>query len=408
MKKDLDKLFSKSIQTYYFLLLIIVIIKVLGGNYFEIVYTNKVINTIDNFITTWKLENIWYTITLYINVYITLSISCNDNSKRMKKYCLLLFPLIMIIQYSKNFTGFFAIIIDYLYLYFLSIIYVKIKHLHTEKQCRNNYIAIMILNTLAQMFSMIIRDQSLAKVTDIFYVTFILNIDYFLIIIIIHKLYFKKGGVSLCQMVVSYGLQKLTSLRNLLRKLLVKFQTKTKRKKTKSKEEKITQFIYIPLYILWNLFTMSIIVLIAFLNDAFVEAIFITVAFWVNKFAFGKPFHFKSVAVCFVFSSITYYVLTRITFSTETSFFIPIFLGVALSYVTSHFIKKNTTLYKGMNEEELTETIKQVEDNILTIKILKKYYCDRLDDREVASRNHYSVDNIRKIRQRVNKKLKNL
>lgn len=153
---------------------------------------------------------------------------------------------------------------------------------------------------------------------------------------------------------------------------------------------------------------MSIIVLIAFLNDAFVEAIFITVAFWVNKFAFGKPFHFKSVAVCFVFSSITYYVLTKITFSTETSFFIPIFLGVALSYVTSHFIKKNTTLYKGMNEEELTETVKQVEDNILTIKILKEYYCDRLDDREVASRNHYSVDNIRKIRQRVNKKLKNL
>ena len=39
MKKDLDKLFSKSIQTYYFLLVIIVIIKLLGGNYFEIVYT---------------------------------------------------------------------------------------------------------------------------------------------------------------------------------------------------------------------------------------------------------------------------------------------------------------------------------------------------------------------------------
>lgn len=168
MKKDLDKLFSKSIQTYYFLLLIVVIIKLLGGNYFAIVYTNRTVNIINDFITTWKLENIWYAITLCVNVYITLSISCNDNSKRMKKYCLLLFPLIMIIQYSKNFTGFFAIIIDYLYLYFLSIMYVKIKHLHTEKQCRNNYIAIMILNTLAQMFSMIIRDQSLAKVTDIF------------------------------------------------------------------------------------------------------------------------------------------------------------------------------------------------------------------------------------------------
>lgn len=406
MKKDLDKLFSKSIQTYYFLLLIVVIIKLLGGNYFAIVYTNRTVNIINDFITTWKLENIWYAITLYVNVYITLSISCNDNSKRMKKYCLLLFPLIMIIQYSKNFTGFFAIIIDYLYLYFLSIMYVKIKHLYTEKQCRNNYIAIMILNTLAQMFSMIIRDQSLAKVTDIFYVTFILNIDYFLIIIIIYKLYFKKGGVSLCQMVVSFGLQKLTSLKNSLKRLQTKSQKKTT--KINSKEETITKLIYIPLYTLWNLFTMLIIVLIAFLNDAFIEAIFITVAFWVNKFAFGKPFHFKSVAICFAFSSITYYVLTSVTFSTETSFLIPIFLGVALSYITSHFIKKNTNLYKGIPESELIDIVKQVEDNALTIKILKEYYCDRLDDRVIARNNNYSIDSIRKIRQRVNKKLKSL
>ena len=136
--------------------------------------------------------------------------------------------------------------------------------------------------------------------------------------------------------------------------------------------------------------------------------VFITVAFWVNKFAFGKPFHFKSVAICFAFSSITYYVLTSVTFSTETSFLIPIFLGVALSYVTSHFIKKNTNLYKGIPESELIDIVKQVEDNALTIKILKEYYCDRLDDRVIARNNNYSIDSIRKIRQRVNKKLKSL
>lgn len=408
MKKDLDKLFSKSIQTYYFLLLIIVIIKVLGGNYFEIVYTNKVINTIDNFITTWKLENIWYAITLYINVYITLSISCNDNSKRMKKYSMIALSIAIILQILKaniNLPVLF-VCIDMMYLFLLSLIYLKLYSKITKTNIKNYWTYMLILN-IVQLLSVFIRNVPIQKEIN-FIIGMILNLDYILMLIILYKLYFYKGGVSLWDTVVSYGLQKLTSLKSLLRKLLVKFQTKTKRKKIKSKEEKITQFIYIPLYILWNLFTMSIIVLIAFLNDAFVEAIFITVAFWVNKFAFGKPFHFKSVAVCFVFSSITYYVLTRITFSTETSFFIPIFLGVALSYVTSHFIKKNITLYKGMNEEELTETIKQVEDNILTIKILKEYYCDRLDDREVASRNHYSVDNIRKIRQRVNKKLKNL
>ena len=100
--------------------------------------------------------------------------------------------------------------------------------------------------------------------------------------------------------------------------------------------------------------------------------------------------------------------MTRVTFSTETSFLIPIFLGVALSYVTSHFIKKNTNLYKGIPDSELIDIVKQVEDNALTIKILKEYYCDRLDDRVIARNNNYSIDSIRKIRQRVNKKLKSL
>ena len=103
-----------------------------------------------------------------------------------------------------------------------------------------------------------------------------------------------KGDENLCQMVVSYGSLKLTSLKNSLRDLHVKSQNKTEL----TKEDKIIYMIYMPLYLLWNLFTMLIIVLIAILNNAMEEAIFITVAFWINKRVFGKPFHFKSVANC--------------------------------------------------------------------------------------------------------------
>lgn len=404
MKKDLDKLFSKSIQTYYFLLVIIVIIKLLGGNYFEIVYTNKTINIINDFIMKWKLENVWYAITLYVNVYIVISITCNDNSKRLKIFNLLCMPFIIFLQVVKGRIGVFGIITDFLYMFILSAIYLKITKTPITKNTVFNYLTITFLNLAFQFISMVTRNQNLLHVTDNFYITFILNIDYFLIIIILYKLYFKKGGTNLCQMVVSSGSQKLISLKTSLVKLRKKFLNK----KPKSKEEKITFAIYYPLYLLWNLFTMLIIVLIAFLNDAFVEAIFITVAFWVNKRSFGKPFHFKSVAVCFAFSSLTYYILTRITFKTETSFFIPIFLGVALSYVTSHFIKKNTKLYKGMTKEDLYSTIIKVTDDPIVIKICEQYYCDRLDDRKIARNVSYSIDSIRKKRQQVNKDLRNL
>lgn len=405
MKKDLDKLFSKSIETYYFLLLIVVIIKLLGGNYFEIVYTNKAINTINNFITYWRLENVWYAITLYINVYITLAITCNDNSKRMKKFSLIGLIIAIISQILKiNFNiPLLFVIFDFVYLLVLSIFYIIISKRKITKHVFKNYIVYTLLLNIVQLISIFIRNVPIHNKHGII-VAIILNLDFLLMLIIIYKLYFMKGVSDLWDLVVSSGSQKLTSLKDSLKDLLRKLHDK----KTKSKEEQITNAIYIPLYILWNLFTMLIIVLIAFLNDAFIEAIFITVAFWFNKFAFGKPFHFKSVVICFAFSSFTYYLLTRITFKTETSFFIPIFLGVALSYVTAHFIKKNTNLYKGMSENDLYETVIQVEQNPLIIKMLKEYYCDRMSDIQIARLNNYSIDSVRKKRQTVNKKLKNL
>ena len=405
MKKDLDKLFSKSIQTYYFLLLIIVIIKLLGGNYFEIVYTNKTINIINDFIIKWKLENIWYAITLYINVYITTAITCNDNSTKLKKFSILTTVFALFLQILKaniNLPVLF-VIIDFVYLFVFSLIYMKINKKKITKINIKNYLMYVVIVNVAQLLSIFIRNVPIEKEIN-FIIGIILNLDFILVLIILYKLYFMKGGNNLWVMVVSSGSQKLISLRDSLRK----WQEKSLNKKSKSKEEKITMLIYYPLYLLWNLFTMSIIVLIAFLNDAFIEAIFITVAFWVNKRSFGKPFHFKSVAVCFAFSSLTYYVLTRVTFKTETSFFIPIFLGVALSYVTSHFIKKNTKLYKGMSKEDMYATVMRVTDEPIDFKICEQYYCDRINDKQIANMNFYSIDNIRKRRQNINKKLRNL
>lgn len=406
MKKDLDKLFSKSIQTYYFLLVIIVIIKLLGGNYFEIVYTNKTINIINDFIMKWKLENVWYAITLYIYSVVIIGITCNDNSKKLKIFCLECLPFFIFMQILKSkidMPNLFAMF-DLIYLLFFSILYTKIKlKRRLNKNLFINYFTMILLTWVFQWLSMIIRNITVTNQNS-FFTYFILNLDYIILYLILYKLYFMKGGNNLWVEVVSSGSQKLISLKTSLVKLRKKFLNK----KPKSKEEKITFAIYYPLYLLWNLFTMLIIVLIAFLNDAFVEAIFITVAFWVNKRSFGKPFHFKSVAVCFAFSSLTYYILTRITFKTETSFFIPIFLGVALSYVTSHFIKKNTKLYKGMTKEDLYATIIKVTDDPIVIKICEQYYCNRLDDRKIARNVGYSIDSVRKKRQQVNKDLRNL
>ena len=229
MKKDLDKLFSKSIQTYYFLLVIIVIIKLLGGNYFKIVYTNKTINIINDFITKWKLENVWYAITLYIYSVVIIGITCNDNSKRLKIYCLKCMPIIILLQYSKIYTGTIGLLIDFIYLFILSLPYLKNK---ITKDNIINYIIIITIYILTQALSIILRNCSLSNVANTFYVNMILSLDYFIIMIIVYKLYFMKGGKNLCQVVVSSGSQKLVSLKTSLVKLRKKFLNK----KSKSKD----------------------------------------------------------------------------------------------------------------------------------------------------------------------------
>lgn len=376
----------------------------LGGNYFDINNENYTINLINNFVTSFKLENIWYAITLYVYLKIIMSITCNDCSKKLSIYGLLCMLIVIPLQYCKNYIGILGIVLDYVYLLLLSIGYIKLNKRKVKSINIKNYITIMLMYTLVQIFSMVIRGQNLLYIVDNFYINFILNLDVLLLMIIIYKLYFMRGDESLCQMVVSYGSQKLTSLKRLLEDSHVKSQSKPKL----TKEDKITYMIYIPLYFLWNMFTMLIIVLIAILNDAMIEALFITISFWINKRVFGKPFHFKSVSICFCFSSIVYYVLTRITFSIETSIFVPIMLGVLLSYGTSTFIKKNYKLYKGMDQLLFNETIRQVTDDELVIKMCKEYYCDRLSDIKISTINNYSIDSVRKKRQKINKELRNL
>lgn len=405
MKKDVDKLLSQTLSTYYFLLVIVFIMKLLGSKYFELALDNYAVNMICDFITKFKLENVWYCITLYVNTYIMISITCSDNSRSMKKFNIFVLIIALILQFLKQTYNIpiLFVIIDFIYLLLFSIIHLKLNKKKIERNHITNFIILTILINVFQLISIFTRNVNITN-TNNFIIYFILNVDFIIMICILYKWYFMKGGKSLWVEVVSSGSQKLISLKTSLRKLLNNYQ----KIKNSSKQEKITYAIYYPLYLLWNLFTMLVICLIAMLNDMFIEAIFITVAFWINKRVFGKAFHFKSVFTCFLVSTLIYYCLTRVTFQVGISFIIPIFLGVLLSYVTAHLVKKNTKLYKGIPEEELREVITQVTDDELVIKICKEFYCDRYSDVKIANINHYSVPSIRLKRQMVNKKLKDL
>ena len=411
MFKDYDKYLSTSLHLYSFVLLLVVILKIVGFDYFGMDLSDSALLNLNDFIMKYHLENVWYAFTLYINIYIVISITTNDNSKKLKLYTLCCMPLAILKEYFVT-DNIIFVIIDYVYVFILSAIYLLINKKKVTRVNIGNYILFfVVINTIFQLLSIMLRTGEIKLYLDNFIVNFIYSLDYFLMIIIFQKLYFMKGVTNLCTKVVCYFSQKLTSLKRFQTKLLKRSQSKKKKEKVeKDKTEVLSDRIYLILYILWNLFTLALIIFISIINDTVIECIFITFSFWITKTVFGKAFHFNNVLYCFIVSNVTYYLLTKITTPLGISIFIPILLGVGLSYFTSKFVKKSyKPLYRGMPEELFDETILNVvEKDSIKYKICYDFYILSESDLSLSFKYNYSVAGIRKIKERVNEKIKRL
>lgn len=412
MKKDIDKLLSRTLFTYFTILFVIFILKMFGLNYFGLDTGNKIINKINDFILYWRLENVWYAITLYINGLVIMGITCNDNSKKMKLFVLGCTPLFVVFQLLKthyNNVPIF-IILDLLYLFILSLCYIKfIKREKVHRYNISNYFIFTLISILFQFISLITRNmtiQSQSLQVDNFIVNIIINFDYIMLLIMSYRLYFMRGGNSLWVMVHSSFSDLLISLKKLPRKFLTSYQNS----KPKKQEDKLAYKIYIVLFWLYNFFTVLVVLFIATLNDTFIECIFILSSFWINKGVFGKPFHLKKASTCFIVSSLSYYILNRLTWKVGISFLIPIVLGIALSYITSLFMarRENLYLYRGMPLDKFYELITRVTNNLVHIDICKRFYVDRESITKIALQVGYSESRIKQIKGDTVKEIKEL
>ena len=219
-----------------------------------------------------------------------------------------------------------------------------------------------------------------------------------------------KGDNKLCGMEVYLSSLKKINLKKSLLNLRKNYQSNLEKFREKSTQDKLTIIIFIILSLLWNTFTVLLIIFVAHINDTFIECLFILSSFWLSKGKFGKPFHFESMITCFIVSNLTYYTLNRVTTSIGISILIPILLGVGLSYVTSKFVKKEyKPLYRGMPLETFEETILKVEEkDSIKYKICKEFYINKISDLSLSFKYNYSVSGIRKIKSRINEKIKKL
>ena len=379
--------------------------KICGLDYFGLDDNNKVIMIVESFVDKFHLTSIWSSITLYIYTYITLSITCVDNSKQMKLFTLCILPIAVGLQLLRYIivSPLFFVVLDLLWVFMVSLVYIIfIKKTNLKRHNVGNYWLFMFINLLFQIISLVIRDIDIQNDYTNFIASFICNFDYLILSIMFQNLFFRIGGNSLC-----HGVAYLFShLLTLLKSLPTKLQNVYVTNKSKSKFDKVSDAIYIPLYIIWNLFTVFVILFIAVLNNTIIECILILSSFWMNKTAFGKAFHMTSAVSCFIVSNISYYCLNRITLPVGVSLLISVLLGALLSYITSYFVK-DKKLYRGMSLELFDETIVGIADKDSDeYKICKMFYVEKQSDQYIATKLNYSKSSIEKKKHNIVAKLK--
>lgn len=404
MFKDYRKYLSASLQVYLILLVIIFIMKLVGLDYFGLDINNPIITKISSVISKHKLlNNLFFFIPLIFNQYIIVSFSNNDNSKKMIKHNLIfLIPYYFLECYKIDLFGGFSFIAELVYYFTVSFLYKR----KFNKELLKRFFIIVGLMIGTEIVSIITRtDNSVEYVTNPI-TNIILNLDYLIMLFIVYKMNFRKGGSAQWedgyQVAQHSSLQTKKNFSSLLRDLQKNYSSL-------SKQDKAAFIIYFVLSLFWNLFTVVTVILIGILNDTIVECIFILTSFWISKRIFKKSFHLKSMIQCFILSNISYYILNRITTPIGISIIVPIMLGVGLSYLTSKLVKDLKPLYKGMPVDEFNNSIlKVVDKDSHKYKICYDFFVDMQNAIFLGRKYNYTEAGIRKITSRVNDEIKAL
>lgn len=402
MFKDYNKYLSTSLKVYLFVLVIIFIMKIVGLDYFGLDVNNPILLEINNYFSTSHLGDLYIFATIYIQIYFLLCLSTD----KIKIYKQSFITAIIIFAPQCIINAIYKV--DWIYpIWCLLVMMIVPMFINKSIKFKKQSKYIIIIN-LYQLISLFIRNIGINSNYNNFMIDSILNIDQLLMLAITYNIHFMKGDENICgelQVVFSSLLKKNHCLA-----LLEKFQQNYSEFNKLNKQDRATVIIYFILSLIWNIFTLVLILFMAKLNDTFIECIFIITSFWLSKREFGKPFHLSSMAQCFIVSNLTYYTLNRITTPLGISILIPILLGVGLSYITSKFVKKTyKPLYKGMPKELFEETILKVTDkDSKKYKICYDFYINGKTDVSLSFQYNYSIAGIRKIKDRINEKIKGL
>ena len=326
---DNVKLLKEILKISLIVLVLLLVVRIFGVSITDI-HFDKTLATI---LVDHGIEIPYMLISLFAFGYMFLRIVCEHLTRNKAFIFALLLSLVtagiqFLVSHFEMYEAYFPLSMLTLYLFMVII---------NRKLSIKRFAVVIVINLLYQVIALLIRDITLLENYENSAYDFIMNIDYIILCIITYNIYIrdrdwiKKSFLRIKK--IKPSIKKKAKSINIFEPLLDSL-------KNKPKSEKISLIIYYILNFIWNVLTIALVLFVSKLNGTLIECILIIVAFSATKYTFGTPFHFKSMIACFIVSNIVFYSLNQITTTIGISYFIPLIIGVLLSYITSKFVKE--------------------------------------------------------------------
>lgn len=202
-------LYERALITCVLMLIVSIILKLFGVPWFNLDTSIPILNQIDevvmnNYVLCMIYSSFLLTINIYMIVIITLNVGIKDSWKIVKYIFIFnMFYVCVKVYIPEN----IRILVDILY----PIIYVIILNRGMTVRCFKRYITVLVLNLLYQYVSIFIRDISVHQGNYGFITSLLLMLDYYIMLVITY-IYQMKGGLETCQTFRAYFSSLVTKL----------------------------------------------------------------------------------------------------------------------------------------------------------------------------------------------------
>ena len=250
-------------------------------------------------------------------------------------------------------------------------------------------LVITIILSLYQVITMTYKNINVNIIVNGFIENLILQIDYYLMILLTIINCFKRGG---------YLYERGATI------LVFLSKRKCVKESLQQDQNDVQEEIGYKLFIIVLSITQIFIVgtVCYFVNNVILEYFIIIISFFIMRQVFGKSYHADSVLACTTLSVIVFTIATRLPLPQWTSILCNVFIGCMVAYVmymwyyyAKYGTKEDIVIHNGMKREDLIYLCEKANlTKIATDRMIMKYV-EGKTVKEIAEIESLEIDSIK-------------